>query len=177
MKKKIILVLALVLSIFFVNYKDINSLAVISNIGIEKNNNKYHIIFQEVIPKQIEGKTTKSYKYYEVNSNSLDIALKKINKLLTKQVYLTHLETLVLNINSTDIIPKLKDYFKYKDNFKIVLTDSKINKILKYKNNYKYINTLINKDIKFKYLDNSKIPFISIRKNNLKVVDYIKLNY
>lgn len=178
MKKKIILIFCLIISIFFVKLRDINSLAIISNIAIEKSDNRqYHIVFQEVIPKQVEGKTNKRYKYYEVYSNNIESAFKKIDDSITNEVYLTHLETVILNTNSFSVLSDLKKYFKYKNNFNIVFTDSDILKVIKFKNNYRYINNIVDKDIKFKYLNNKKVPIISFNKGTLKVTGYKVVKY
>lgn len=165
------------------NYQELNNISIITNIGIEKENNIYNVIYQEVIPIKSDNKLENKYKYYKVNGNSLDDCFKKIDEIISKNIYYDHLENIIINIDEKEVIGKLNKYFKDdQDSFYLVFTNKRVEKIIKYSNNYKYINSIIKKDINYrKYkketMENDKvrIPVITIKENNLVFYKYENL--
>lgn len=173
--KKIIFFIVLICLIFGTNnYQELNNIAIITNIGISNTDN-YKVIFQEVIPIKADNKIEKKYKYYKANGNTLNDALKKIDEIISKNVYLDHLENIIIQDNSKKIISSFDNYFKEDlDNFNIVLTPNNIDYIIKYNNNSNYINSLIKnkttyRDIKKSLIEkkNIKIPVVRLNNKNL----------
>lgn len=182
--KKIII---FILGFFFIfgtnSYQELNRLAIITNIGIKQEKNKYKIIYQELIPKKEENKIKKTYRYYENSSNSLQDAFLKLNEDTTKYIYFDHLENIIIDYHNTQVLEELLNYFdKDIDNFNIIFTSDDIKKVLKFSNNYQYVNSLIDDNISFREIKKaklekkkSKIPVVKLEKNNLMFYKYTKL--
>lgn len=109
--KKIILIILIVLELSIVkipSYKELNNLAIIEDIKVIKNNNKYTITLKEIIPiKENEGINYK-YKYYQESSISITDTINKLNNQTKKKLYLKKAKSLTTNIiNSSNIIKEL----------------------------------------------------------------------
>lgn len=178
MKKTIILIIFILLFLESNNYKELNSLAIITNIGIEKTNNKYKVTFQEIIPVKEENKINKTYKYYTNTSNTIENAFNNLSEDITKEIYLEHLENIIIKDNNIKTLYNLDNFFKNDlDNFNIVLTETTPKKVLEYGNNYKYVNSIIKdnmtlKNIKKAKLEHKKIKVPIIKIDNNKLIFY-----
>lgn len=183
MKKILLIIIFLCIAFGTNNYKDLNSLAIITNIGIEKENNEYKVTFQEIVPKISEGKLTKKYNYYTNKSNNIKEAFKIIEDDITKDIYLEHLENVIIKTKDRKIINNLDNIIKGDlDNFNVILTSSNIKKVMSYRNDYNYVSKVIKdnttlRTIKKNKLEKrqSKIPIVKINSEKLLFYKYIKL--
>lgn len=172
MKKLLVIVISLFLIFGTNNYKELNSLAIITNIGIEKNNDKIKIIFQEIIPERKENKIEKTYKYYTNDSNNLNNAFSRLGDDITKEIYLEHLENIIIRTDDLDIVYDLEKYLSSNlDNFNIILSESEVDKVIKYSNNYKYVNALVNDNTTFRSIKKAKLEKKKIRVPVVKFID------
>lgn len=180
MRKTIYIIIFIFLLIGNNNYKDLNNLAIITNIGIIKNNDKYQIIYQEIIPKISNNKIKNEFKYYTNSSNSLKNAFYNLQEDITKEIYLEHLENIIIKSDDNQIIYNIDNFLKKDlDNFNIILTNNNPKEILKFSNNYKYINSIIPnntslRNIKKAKIDkvNIKLPVVNIKNNRLIFYKY-----
>lgn len=182
--KKLFITIFLIIFIFgSSSYQELNKLAIITNIGILKEEGQYKVIYQEIIPEKENNKIMKKYKYYENKSNNLQSAFSKLNEDTTKYIYLDHLENIIIKTNDNKVFDELINYFdKDIDNFNIVLTYDNLEKIIKYSNNYKYINSLIDNNVSFREIKKAnlenkriKVPVIKLSNNNLSFYKYVRL--
>lgn len=103
--KKYILIFILIICSYFFNipeYVELNDLAIIESIGISYKNDKFNIIFKEVIPIKEENGIKYEYKYYKAKDNSFDGAITKIKKQTKKKFYLKRVKLLVTNSINND---------------------------------------------------------------------------
>ena len=177
--KKIIFIITFICLIFGTNnYQELNNISIITNIGIDKINSTYNIIYQEIIPIKSDNKLQNKYKYYEVSGTTLDECFKKINEIISKNIYYDHLENIIITSNNSNIIKNLNNYFKNDlDNFNIVFAKNNIKKIIKYNNNYKYINSIIKNKIDYRTYKKSKIEHKKIRIPIIEIKDDILIFY
>ena len=182
--KKIILFTISLLFIFGTNsYEELNHLAIITNIGIEKVKDNYQVIYQEIIPEKLDNKIKRNYKYYENKSNTLQSAFLKLNEDTTKYIYFDHLENIIIKSSDTKVLEELEKYFdKNIDNFNIIYTTDNVKEVLKYSNNYKYVNSLVDDNISFREVKKAilekeeiKMPIVKFKNDNLIFYGYIKL--
>lgn len=180
MKKLIYIIIFIFLIIGSHNYKELNDIAIITNISISEKNNNYQVTLQEIIPKKEDNKIVKDYKYYTNTSSTLKQIFHKLEEDVTKEIYLEHLENIIINTTNIKIIYNLDDILNSDlDNFNIILTEDNPEKIIKYSNNYKYINSIIKdnitlRSIKKAQLENKKIkiPIIKLENNKLFFYKY-----
>ena len=173
MKKISYVIIFLIIFIGNKNYIELNNLAIITNISIVKEKENYKVTFQEIIPKREDNKVVKNFKYYTNTSNSLQHAFYNLEEDVTKEVYLEHLENIIIKTDDVNIIYDLNKFLKSDlDNFNIILSETDPVKILDYNNSYKYVNNLIKdnitlRSIKKAKLENKKIkiPIVKIDKN------------
>lgn len=109
--KKIILIILIILELSLIKippYKELNNLAIIEEVKIIKENNKYKITLKEIIPiKENEGINYK-YKYYKESSSTIAEAMNKLNNKTKKRLYLKKVKSLTTNIKiTTNIIKEL----------------------------------------------------------------------
>ncbi len=183
MKKVIYIIIFLCLIFGTNNYQELNSISIITNIGIEKNKSNYKLIYQEVIPVREDNTINNKYKYYESLGESLEECQKKLNEKIVKKVYLDHLENIVINTDSKELFYNLDHLFDEEfDNFNIYLSDNKVKDIISYSNNYKYINSIADRKITYKKIKinrnekrKSLIPIIGIKDKNLIFYKYKNL--
>ncbi len=183
MKKIIYIIIFLCLVFGTNNYQELNSISIITNIGITKNKDNYNLIYQEIIPIREDDSIKNKYKYYSSSGNSIEECMKKLDDKITKKIYLEHLENVIINTDSNKLILNLNNVFdNERDNFNIYITDDKVKNIIKYGNNYKYINNLVDKKITYKKVKINKyenrktmIPVIGMKSNNLVFIKYKNL--
>ena len=109
--KKILIILIIVLELSLIKipkYTELNNLAIIEEIAIQKNNNSYTIILKEIIPKKKDQGINYEYEYYQETSTSITKAINKIKKKTKKKLYLQKAKSLITNkTNSHEIIIEL----------------------------------------------------------------------
>lgn len=91
--KKIIILIVLLMLTGCNNYNDIKNLAIINEIGIDYD--KEYIVYIKVL----SSNQKEEDKIYKENCLSIDKCFDKISNKLTKKLYLTHLDLLVLTKN------------------------------------------------------------------------------
>ena len=121
--KKIIL---LVLLIFFTgcsSYTDINNIAVTSSIGIDCKANNYLVYFNI-----LSSNTLNEKEVYKEVCNDLDKCFERLNNTISKKLYLTHLDLLVLSNsldknNITEVIDFFLNQKSSRNSFSVIVLD------------------------------------------------------
>ncbi len=183
MKKLIYIVIFLCLIFGTNNYQELNSISIITNIGITKNKDNYNMIYQEIIPTREDDSIKNKYKYYSTVGNSLEECMKKLDEKITKKIYLEHLENIIINTDDNKLILDFNHIFDNEfDNFNVYITYNKVKDVIKYSNNYKYINNLVDNKITYKKIKINKyenrksmLPVIGIKNKNLVFIKYKNL--
>lgn len=183
MKKVIYVIIFLLLLIGSHNYKDLNNIAIITNISIEKTKNNYKVTFQEIIPKRNDSGIIYTYKYYTNINKNLKSAFNEIDTDITKDIYLEHLENIIIKDDSLDTIKKIESILNTDlDNFNIILSETDPSEVIKYSNNYKYINKIVKDNITLRSIKKSKlehnqikVPIVKINNNKLIFYKYRKI--
>ena len=151
--KKIFILIIFILSITGCNnYSDLNELAIIKSIGISHNDN--YTLYAEII-EEIDKDNNPKMTIYEVNGKSINELFQNIKKEVNKEIYLSHIDLLLLdfNLNNQDF-KNINDYFlnhnEFRNDFLCVI--SKDIKTLLENSKYDEIEELIetnkeNKDI------------------------------
>lgn len=184
MKKMTIIIIFILLLFGTNNYKDLNNISIITNIGIDYKNKNYKLIYQEADPIKEDNKVDNNFKYYTTTCKELNTCFKDIEEIISKEIYLGHLQNIIITKNKKNTVYKLDKYIdKDLDDFYIIYSESSINKVLKYSNNYKYLNTLINKNVTYQSIKKSRlengstnIPSVIIRDNVLLFYKYYKVD-
>ena len=177
--KRIIYILLFLCLIFNTNnYQELNKMAIITNIGIEKENHNYSIIYQEVIPNKENGRIINNYKYYISKDRNIKKAFLKMKKIIPKKIYYGHLENVLLKDIEDKYIFSLDRFInKDIDNYKLIITNDSLKKIFNY-GDYKYINTIIKKNISYQEIKKNNleqtVSYIPIIKFNHKVLMFYK---
>lgn len=143
--KKIWILLILIFLTGCDSYIELNDLAIINAIGIEKNENTYHFyasIVLEASEKTMEPKTT----LYEVEGKSIEEVMDKLGLTLSKKIYLSHLDLLLINDTiKTNELHEIIHFFlnnnETREDFLVATTDN-IKKLLE-KSQFKEINDLV----------------------------------
>ena len=186
MKKIILLLIILLTCTSCKDYVEINDFAIISGIIIDYKDNKFEMISELLINEE----NTK-VKTFQTSGKSIDECLSEISKQSNKDIFISHLKTLILteNIIKNDI--DIYDYFlrssKSKMNFDIYLIDEKnkteifniyeneptsqyIKKIMTYNNKiYSSSTPLTFIDLVYKRLEpglDILYPYLTIKENN-----------
>lgn len=189
MKKRIIYAVVIIILILgtstFTKYEEINNLSIISNIEIKYNNNKYKVIFQEIVPKQGDNKIKYDYKYTSITSNSIKKCFKKIKNYSPKTIYLKKVQNIIIDYkNYKKIINSLiKHEYEINKHSNIVITKLSTKDIFKIDNNYKYISSILkDKNISLKEIRKKnkkkkkiKIPLLIINNHELLFKKYLYL--
>lgn len=184
MKKIIFLILGILLCTACTKYEELNSLSIISNITIEKNENNYEIIMQEIIPTKKENGVNYTYKYRRSNAKELEWAFGNIINHSPKKIYLKKVQNIIIsNQNKKEIITELKKYLKKNKNLNketsIVIAKNNLHKVLKVNSDYMYIDSVLkNKKLLLKNLSNKKgrkIPILKIKNKELIFSKYYEL--
>lgn len=170
MKKLLTLLGIIFLLTGCIKYQELNNMAIITTIGIDKDKNTYHITLKETIPKKAENKVSSDYKYYQGSGKNIEEALENASDNSSKDIYLKQVQ----NIMVTN--PKyLKHTPQFLKNSIVLFRVKNLNKVLKINSNYKYLNNLAkDKTITLKDIRKNpkkKIPSIKVYKNELLIKD------
>lgn len=143
--KKLILLIIILLLTGCSSYIELNDLVVINSIGIEVQNSKY--TFYTSIVSEIDEETMKpKTKVLEIEGNSLNEVIDNLSNSLSKKVYISHLDLLLINDSIKQ--KELKEIINFflnnnesREDF-LVASTSNIKEILE-KTNFKEINDLV----------------------------------
>lgn len=108
--KKIFLTLIIILELLIIKipeYNELNNIAIIEEILVIKQNNKYHITFKEIIPIKENNSLTYKYKEHKIKTNDLTKSLEEISKTTKKKLYLSKTKSLTTNLTYSNKIIKL----------------------------------------------------------------------
>ena len=143
--KKIFIILIIITLTGCTSYIELNDLAIINSIGIQKDNNNYKIsisLLDEINKDTLEP----SLKLIEIYNSNLTQAFEELSFNLNKQIYLSHLNLLVIDdsIKNTEI-KEIINYFlnnqDARENF-LVIFSTKIKDILT-NSKFQEINNLV----------------------------------
>ena len=136
MKKIIILVLCLLLTGCY-NYKELNKIAIVSSISIDKKDNNYLVGAQVLNVKPKDDNNSSNVIVYEEEGKTIEEALRNITKKSNKKLYGGHLSKLVISeevakdgiIDIVDLFQRLPEI---KDEFTITIVKGiEANKVIK----------------------------------------------
>ena len=167
------------------NYLEVNEIAIVEGLSIDYIDNNYQVILEIV---DIKSDNENSY-LIESSSTSLNDAFENINKLSSKKISMSHLETIIISKEILkNHIDEISNYFiNNKDittNFYLVIANNPKDILNNSNNNYpintKTITDILSKDNSNKYrfdyiytlIKNNKefeIPIVSIDNNNIKI--------
>lgn len=194
--KKIIIILLIFMLYGCADYKEINDLGIISTIGIEYENNLFHLT-TEVI--NIENKNEPYI--YETYGSSIDEALAELSKVLNKKIFTSHLKALIIDKKIIEDNIDFKDFFLRKNdnktNFNVYVTSSikeLVNTHNSSESNGIYLDTILeyNKNtfssttslefinmvkINLEYGKNNVYPLVSVKDNKMFLDKVITFNY
>lgn len=126
MKRIIILILLLSITLMIPKYTELNHLIIIDGIGIEKENDIYTIYLREIIPIKDNNSIKYEYKYYKEKDNDINKAINKINDKTNKKLYLEKIKFLVTNSNDYKSLKiKFKNIYKTNDVYQALKTNYK----------------------------------------------------
>lgn len=125
--KKIIIVLLIFLLCGCYNYKELNKIAIVSSIGIDKKDNKYLVSTQIMNAKNEKETQSSKIIVYEEKGKSINEALRKMTQKSPRMLYGGHLNKIVISeeiaeegiINVIDIFQRLTEI---KDEFTITIS-------------------------------------------------------
>ena len=160
MKKFLLIIIFLFLITGCDSYIELNDLAIINTIGIEKVNDKYHILIS-LIDEEIENTMEPSTTIKEIEGDNLNQAINDLSLKLSKKIYLSHLDLLVINetIKNNDLETIINFFLnnnETREDFLVVITDNLKNTLEKTK--FKEINNLIENNKQ----ENSKTIYTTI---------------
>ena len=98
--KKLILIIIIIIELLIIKippYIELNNIAIIEEVTIIKQDNKYHLTLKEIIPTKAEQTIKYKYKTYESTGTSIKNALSNIKT--KKKLYLNKAKSLTTNIN------------------------------------------------------------------------------
>ena len=152
MKKLIILIIILLLT-GCNSYIELNDLGIIQIIGLEKQNNNY--ILTTSIIENIDKDNNITYSIYNIEGKNIPELFDKLSLNLNKKIYLSHLDTLIINDSiKTNELDNIINFFlnnnESRNDFLIITTNNISNLI----NNIKSEN--INNLVKLNELETSK---------------------
>lgn len=161
--KKILLIFILLLTTSCQDYTEINDFAIISGIILDYNT-EYEMISELIINEEETKIET-----FKTTGKTIDECLSKISKLSNKDIFISHLKTLLLTENIINKNINIYDYFlrssKSKMNFDIYIIDSKIKdeifQINKEESQSEYIEKMMTYNDKI-YSSSSKLKFIDL---------------
>lgn len=151
-----------------IQYQELNNMAIITTIGIDKEQGTYHVTLKETIPKKEENKVAYDYKYYKGTGKNMKEALKNASDNASKDIYLKQVQNImVTNVKYLKDIPTT-----FKNNI-VLFRVKNLDKVLKTNSNYKYLNNLAKDQtvILKQYRKNKKkkIPLIKVYKQELLI--------
>ena len=137
MKRVIIICTIIFLLSGCYNYKELNKLAIVSSVSIDKSNNEYLVGAQVINIKNKEDTSSSNVTVYEAKGKTIEEALRKMTMKSDKKLYGGHLNKLVISedvakdsiINIIDLFQRLPEI---KDEFTITISkDIEANKVIK----------------------------------------------
>ncbi|MBO6145930.1 MAG: Ger(x)C family spore germination protein [Bacilli bacterium] len=137
MKRVIIIFIIVFLLSGCYNYKELNKLAIVSSVSIDKSNNEYLVGAQVINIKNKEDTSSSNVTVYEAKGKTIEEALRKMTMKSDKKLYGGHLNKLVISedvakdsiINIIDLFQRLPEI---KDEFTITISkDIEANKVIK----------------------------------------------
>ena len=145
MKKILVLLITTLFLTGCTSYIELNDLAVINAIGLEYKNNTYNFyasIVLEVDDETLKPKTS----IYEIKGNSLNEIFDNLSLTLSKKIYISHLDLLLVNDSiKTNELKEIINFFlnnnESREDF-LVASTSDIKKVLE-KAEFEEINDLI----------------------------------
>ncbi len=185
--KKIIVLLILLLFCGFTPYTELNDLAIVDMIGLEKKENQYLLSLTTTIPKKEENKTSNQYKISIFKGKSLGEVFLKAKRCDNKTTYYDHLKVLLLDpkIFNQKTLSYLKKEFT-QINYLVFAVDGDFSSLFKEyqssndflefvekeKEEKKNITTLTFEDMLARDFDEEEtayLPLLSYQKKNLVV--------
>lgn len=109
--KKIFIILGLTFIITGCSYTELNDLAIASAVGIDYENNKFHLTAQIMDAKNNNGSMEEGALIYESEGPTLAKAIRNFSNRYPKNVYFGHLEFIVMSEDAVN--NKLEDIFDY----------------------------------------------------------------
>ena len=115
------------------DYKELNNIAIISSISIDKNGDNYIIgalVANSRNPAESNTEATAGNAVYEVESNSIAGALQKLDSILPKKIYLGHLGVVIISEDvAKEGVINITDYFfrnpETTKRFYLIMTEGK----------------------------------------------------
>ena len=128
MKKVIIIIFILMLCGCY-NYKELNKIAIVSSIGIDKKDDKYLVSAQVMNIKDNENTDSSKVIVYEEDGKTIEEALRKMTTKSNKKLYGGHLGKIVISEDVAkesiiDILDLFQRLPEIKDEFNIVIAKS-----------------------------------------------------
>lgn len=124
--KKLVLIILIILLTGCYDYKELNDIAIISGIGISKENDEYRVIY-EVINTKANKESNNDIKKYNVEAQdkNLSNAISKANEALAKQPYFEQIKVLLItkDVNILDISDYIFRNEKVNTSFYLALCD------------------------------------------------------
>ena len=124
--KKLLLIILIILLTGCYDYKELNDIAIISGIGISKENDEYRVIY-EVINTEANKESNNDIKKYNVEAQdkNLSNAISKANEALAKQPYFEQIKVLLItkDVNILDISDYIFRNEKFNTSFYLALCD------------------------------------------------------
>ncbi len=124
--KKIILIIFIVLLTGCYDYRELNDIAIISGVGISKEDNEYKVIY-EVINTEANKESSNDIKKYNVTGQDKELinAISKANEALAKKPYFEQIKVLLItkDVNILDISDYIFRNERINTNFYLVLCD------------------------------------------------------
>jgi spore germination protein KC len=111
--------------------KELNNLAIVSGMGIDKSDrNRYHISIQVVNPDQLAGRKAAGGQpaviVFETDAGTISEALRKITTLLARKPYMSHLRVLIFGESLAregigDSLDFLSRYHEFRTDFPVII--------------------------------------------------------
>lgn len=149
---KIKLFIILLFSLFCTgchSYTELNDLSIVSVIGIDYQNDKYHLVVNVIDGSLDDKEIEKQITTFHSEQSSLEEAFHDVYLKSSKKLYLSHLDLLVLTENAVqekfvEVIDNFLENNEYRNNFNIVLLkDTNIKEFMQENMQAEDINQLI----------------------------------
>ena len=135
--KKILIIIFILMLCGCYNYKELNKIAIVSSIGIDKKDDKYLVSAQVMNIKDNENTDTSKVIVYEETDKTIEAALRKMTTKSNKKLYGGHLGKIVISEDVAkesiiDILDLFQRLPEIKDEFNIVIAKGiKANEVVK----------------------------------------------
>lgn len=168
--KKIILITILLFLTGCKDYVEINDFAIISGIILDYQNNELDLTAELIINEE-----ETSFNTFNTQGKTIDECLSKISELSNKDIFISHLKTLILTDNIIQEKINIYDYFlrssKSKMNFKVYVINpdikDKLFTTLKNESTSMYIDKMMTYNDKI-YSSSNSLSFIDLVYKNLE---------